>query len=593
MLTLAPSSSLELRSATGQRWQEKPYDPRMALFLQQRYEIPEMVARILAARGIPEEEVSGFLSPTLREGLPDPSTLPDMDAAADRLAQAVIARETIGIFGDYDVDGATSTAVLMQFFRMLETPTVYHIPDRQKEGYGPNLPALQAMAEKGASVIITVDCGTTAHTPLNAIADAGVDVIVADHHIGEPELPRVYAVVNPNRFDAEGLHGQMAAVGVCFLLAVATNRALRKGGYYTAHPEPDLLSLLDRVALGTVADVVPLTGVNRVLVSQGLQVLRRRQSLGLTALMDVAGVQEVPDAYHLGFILGPRINAGGRVGDASLGVRLLTGTDPLEVREIAERLHQLNAERQTIEALTLEEALAQAERTPPTSITWAVGQGWHEGVIGIVAGRLKERFHLPSIVVTFHNGIGKASARSVTGVDIGSAITSARHAGLLLAGGGHAMAGGFTVEEAKLAELQAFLEQRIAAKVAEAAANRVQWFEATVTLPGVTLSLVEQLSKLAPFGTSHPEPRILIPDVRIFQAESFGNGHVRCWLGTGGIGRQASSSRMRGIAFRVADQPLGAALLSAQGRDVQVLAKLRINHWQGNSRVDVQIEDVI
>ena len=453
------------RSAGGRRWRSREGDARLGLTLAQRHGLPEVVGRIMAARGIGLEDAAVWLDPTLKALLPDPSQLKDMDRAADRIADAVRSGETIAIFGDYDVDGATSTALLLRFLRSVEGLVATYIPDRMTEGYGPNAPALLSLRQRGAAVAVTVDCGITAFEPLETAAEAGLDVVVVDHHVAEPRLPRAHSVVNPNRLDDDSGHGQMAAVGVTFLLAVAVNRALRDAGWYAGRPEPDLRQWLDLVALGTVCDVVPLTGVNRAFVAQGLKVMAQRGNPGIAALADIARMGEAPEAWHAGFLLGPRVNAGGRVGEAGLGAALLSASDYATALPIAQRLDAWNSERKEIEAACLEEAIALVEASDlHDGLVYAASEGWHPGVIGIVAGRLKERYNRPACVVALADGSGRGSGRSVSGVDLGSAVIAARQQGLLVNGGGHAMAAGFTVSADRQADFRAFLAERIMAQ---------------------------------------------------------------------------------------------------------------------------------
>ena len=436
-----------VESAEGKRWLLREYDERQALTLVQRYSLPDAVGRVLAARGIDAGTADAFLYPTLRDLLPDPSRLRDMDTAAERVAAAIMNGEGIAVFGDYDVDGATSSALLRRFIEHVGGRCWIYIPDRLSEGYGPNAPALLELAREGASVVLTVDCGTGAHEPLAAARDAGLDVVVVDHHTVEAHLPAAIAVVNPNRLDDDSGEGHLAAVGVAFLLVVAVNRELRRVGWYADRSEPDLTQWLDLVALGTVCDVVPLRGLNRALVTQGLKVIQRRSNPGIRALANVAAISEAPAAYHLGFVFGPRVNAGGRVGAADLGARLLTTGVDDEAADLAKRLDAFNRERQDIEARVLADALDSLERNPPGAAVIAVGENWHPGVIGIVASRLKERFNRPACVISMneHEGLGTGSGRSATGVDLGANIIAARQAGLLSRGGGHRMAAGFTV----------------------------------------------------------------------------------------------------------------------------------------------------
>ncbi|MGE5504957.1 MAG: single-stranded-DNA-specific exonuclease RecJ [Actinomycetota bacterium] len=570
------------RSLTGRRWQVRSGDERTALALSQRLALPEVVGRVLAARGIGLDEAERFLDPTLRDLLPDPSHLKDMDAAADRIAAAVEDGETIGIFGDYDVDGATSSALLNNVLTACGAKVRVYIPDRVREGYGPNAPALLKLKNEGVSVVVTVDCGTTAFAALEAAADAGLDMIVVDHHAGEATQPAALAVVNPNRIDETSPHGHLAAVGVAFLLAVAVNRTLKARGRRV----PDLMQWLDLVALGTVCDVVPLVGVNRALVAQGLKVMARRGNVGLAALADVAGVKERPDAYHLGYVLGPRVNAGGRVGEAELGTRLLSTDDPAEAAEIARRLDGYNKDRQDIEAAVLLDAIEQVEGRPDDGLPLllAAGENWHPGVIGIVAGRLKERYNRPACVVALEGGVGKGSGRSVAGLDLGAAVIAARQAGILQAGGGHAMAAGFTVARERLAEFRTFLAERLQAQLAGELVPVLE-LDGALDAAGATVPLVETLKQLGPFGAGNAEPRFAVAGARVVKADVVGSGHVRCILaGAGG-------SRLKAIAFRAADEELGHALLSSAGAAFHLAGTLRLDSWQGNTSVQLVIED--
>jgi single-stranded-DNA-specific exonuclease len=575
------------KSLCGRQWRQSAGDERLALALAQRLGLPEMVGRILAARGVAIDAAPGFLAPRLRELLPDPSLFKDMDRAAERLARAIANNELIAIFGDYDVDGATSSALLQRFIETARGRVAVYIPDRQREGYGPNLPALLRLKQEGASVVVTVDCGTTAHEPLAAAAEAGLDIVVIDHHVAEPNLPHAFAIVNPNRLDEAGTHGQLAAVGVAFLLAVAVNRTLRAAGWYRECSEPDLMQSLDLVALGTICDVVPLTGVNRALVAQGLKVMQRRGNAGIAALADVAGITERLSAYHAGFIVGPRVNAGGRVGSAGLGARLLATSDAALASDLARQLHDFNAERREIEAGVLAAAITQVElRNAPSPIVFATGADWHPGVIGIVASRLKERYNRPSCVVAIKDGIGKGSGRSVGGVALGAAIIAARQEGLLVNGGGHAMAAGFTVEEGKIGALREFLAARIEAAIGAETPTAQLTIDGAIAPLGATSELLALIEQLAPFGAGNPEPRFAIPAARILFAEPVGGAHVRCT-----IADAAGAGRLKAIAFRCLDNPLGAALLDRGGALLHLAGHLRADSWNGRTGVQFMIDD--
>lgn len=576
------------RSVSGRRWVLRRSDERAGLALSQRLGIPEIVGRVMAARGIDLDAAEQFLDPTLRDALPDPATLIGMDVAAERLAKAIRDGEPIAIFGDYDVDGATSSALLARFLSELGVPARVYIPDRIFEGYGPTTPAMLRLRAEGISLVITVDCGTTAFEPLEAAAEAGLDLVVVDHHVAEPSLPRAVSVVNPNRLDDTSGLGALAAVGVSFLFAIATNRVLRESGWYQkeGRKEPNLLALLDLVALGTVCDVVPLVGLNRAFVSQGLKVMGRRNNPGLVALADVARVDSKLSEYHAGFLLGPRVNAGGRVGEAPMGARLLMTQDSAEAVEIAQRLDAWNTERREIEAQVQEEAMAQVEGSGLSdALIVASGEGWHPGVIGIVAGRLKERFNRPAFVIGFDGDTGKGSGRSVEGVDLGSAVIAARQAGLLLNGGGHKMAAGLTVERGKLDELQAFMNERVARDVASNAVVPTLRIDGAVALSGVKSGFVAALEKLAPFGQGNSEPRFALTSVRVAKADVVGAGHVRCFLS------DSSGGRLKAIAFRAAGEPLGDALLDKTGLGLQLAGKLRPDNWQGRDDVQLIIDD--
>jgi len=578
------------RSLSGRFWRARGGDDRAGLVLAQRFGLPEIVGRLLAGRGVEAENAERFLAPTLRDFMPDPSHLKDMDRAVERLVRAIRNSEPVVVLGDYDVDGATSSALLLRFFAAVGGTATVYIPDRQREGYGPNGPALFKLRAEGARVVVTVDCGITAHDALEDGAKAGLDIIVVDHHLGEPSLPPAMAVIDPNRIDEASPHGMLAAVGVTFLLVAGINRALRLSGWYETRPEPDLMQWLDLVALGTVCDVVPLIGVNRALVAQGIKVMRRRGNIGLAALGDAAKIGERLDAYHVGFILGPRVNAGGRVGEADLGARLLATEDPLEARSLAAHLDALNAERRALEAQVLAQAIEQVERTGPGALVFAAGQDWHPGVIGIVASRLKDRYNRPACVVGLAGGIGRGSGRSVPALALGQAVIAARQAGLLLNGGGHAMAAGFTVEEAKLDQLRGFLAARAVEALREAEPMLTLDIDGALAAGAATPVLAELIERLGPFGTGNSEPRFVIPNLRVVRADIVGGEHVRCIFGEG-----AGPARLKGIAFRALtperESELGKALLQSQGASFHLAGHLRADRWQGRDGVQLLIDD--
>lgn len=578
------------RSCGGKRWRPRLENERTALAISQKLGLPEILGRVLAARGVGVDEAEAFLDPKLRDLLPDPSHLIDMDRAVERIVAAINGGERIGVFGDYDVDGAASTSLLAKFFAAIGREIDVYIPDRIKEGYGPNATALRKLREGGVSLVITVDCGTTAFAPLEDAADAGLDVIVVDHHVAEPRLPQAVAVVNPNRLDETSPVGQLCAAGVTFLLIVAVNRALREAFWYgEGHAEPDLRRLLDLVALATVADVVPLTGVNRALVRQGLSVMAQRGNPGLAALCDIARLDDRPEAWHLGFMLGPRVNAGGRVGEAGLGVRLLTSEDRDEAAGIVTRLDRYNEERREIEAGVLDAAMRQAERQAESDVPLilAAGEGWHPGVIGIVAGRIKEAFSRPACVVSLDGGIGKGSGRSVRGVALGPAVIAAHQAGLLVNGGGHAMAAGFTVAEERLAAFRDFLAEHIAAQLGGTALAPDIGIDGVLTPEGATVELIDLLDAAGPYGAGNPRPRFVLPGVVPVRADVVGTDHVRCFLAA-----PEGGPRIKSIAFRAVGTEVGDALLGARGGVLNVAGHLNIDTWQGRRAPQFVIEDV-
>jgi len=577
------------RSLLGRSWQMQIGPEAVVDQLRTDLNVPSPVANILAARGFSVDSAEPFLRPTLKDLMPDPSALAGMDQAVERVLTAIESQESIVVFGDYDVDGATSSALLIKFFRSLGIEAGSYIPDRVKEGYGPNEAALLSLKEQGASVVITVDCGITAYGPLEAAAKAGLDVIVIDHHKAEADLPRASAVVNPNRLDDSSEQGHLAAVGVAFLFIVALNRTLREKGWYTKNSksEPDLRQWLDLVALGTVCDVVPLRGLNRAYVNTGLSVMARGQNVGLVALANAARVKNQLRAFDLGYLLGPRVNAGGRVGDAELGTRLLTCEDPEEASVLALRLNEHNANRKDIEAAVLAEAIEQAETEAIATdgLVFVSGENWHPGVIGIVASRLRERYDQPACVVALDGGMAKGSGRSIPGVDLGRAVLSARDAGLLFTGGGHAMAAGFSVEEDRLAAFRDFLSADVADQVASGGITPRYNIDAVVSVDGASSDLLKALSLLEPYGAGNEEPKVVIERARVAQSDVVGSGHVRCSL-TG-----ESGGRLKAIAFNSADSELGYALLGSQGRALHVAGSLREDNWRGRNDVQLVIED--
>lgn len=576
------------QSVLGKKWIFAEIDTRVSDGISQTYGLPDIVSRLLVARGVGFDDVEAFLNPAIKTQLPEPNILKDMDKAAARIADAIVKGEKVAVFGDYDVDGATSTALLKRFFRGIGRDIRVYIPDRVNEGYGPNAPALQKLRDEGASLLITVDCGVTAFDALAAGRAAGLDIVIFDHHRAEPRLPDAHAIVNPNRLDCESGQGQLAAVGVTFLGIVAINRQLRSLGFYNdTRQEPRILQWLDLVALGTVCDVVPLTGVNRAFVSQGLKVMAMRGNPGLRALADLNNLSEQPGTFHAGFVFGPRVNAGGRIGEADIGSRLLSTDDPLEAQELAQRLHQYNAERKAMEEGILAAALEQAEDFKDDMVITVAGDDWHPGVIGIVAARLKEKYNRPACVIAFdEHGVGKASGRSVSVIDLGGAVIAAKEDGFLLAGGGHKMAAGFSVARDNLQALRAFLNAH--------AQNQMQGREyapelkvdSVLSVSSLNLALAEKLALLAPYGQGHSEPRFVLTGAKVVRPTVVGEKHVSCFLQDA-----AGGPSVKAIAFRALDTALGEKLLKGVGKPLHLVGHVTINTWQGKKSVNFQIVD--
>ncbi|MGQ0672558.1 MAG: single-stranded-DNA-specific exonuclease RecJ [Hyphomicrobium sp.] len=589
------------QSARGFTWRERlpAGGVNRAMAISQQHGLPELLGRVLAARSVALDEVAIFLDPTVKALMPDPSRLVDMDKAARRIADAIERREAIAIFGDYDVDGACSSALLSRYLAAHGVTARIYIPDRLFEGYGPNAAAIASLVEEGARLIVTVDCGTTSFEALAAARPLGAEVVVIDHHQADERLPDVAALVNPNRQDDISGQGHLCAAGVVFLVLVGVTRELRRrGGYDGRYAEPALLDDLDLVALATVADVVPLAGLNRAYVTKGLAVMRGRRNIGLRALGDAAGLDTPPTPYHLGFILGPRINAGGRIGDAALGARLLTCDDAAEATRMAAQLDKLNRERKTIETEMLQDALAQADRLlandPDLPMIVVGSEAWHKGIVGLVASRLTEKCQRPACVIAWEPAgqgtatgsvTGTGSLRSIAGVDIGAAVRAAVTAGLLVKGGGHAMAAGLTVTRASFDKAAAFLADCVRETARGARARAGLDLDGALHPGGATHELVELLDRAGPFGQGNPVPRFAFPAVRVKFAKTVGESHVRAVI------EAADASRLEAIAFRAAGQPLGDLLLSADGMPVHVAGNLRRDTWGGRDRIELQIED--
>lgn len=567
-------------SATGRRWiGPSVEDDRATEALAQQTGLPAALCHVLASRGVEAADADAFLAPKLKDLLPDPRSLKDMEAASTRFIAAVKANQRIAVFADYDVDGGSSAALLLTWLRQMGRDATLYVPDRIDEGYGPNDAAMQMLAADH-DLIICVDCGTLSHGPIAAAA--GADVIVLDHHLGGETLPEACAVVNPNRQDESGALAHLCAAAVVFLMLVDANRILREAG----ENGPNLMDMLDLVGLATVADVAPLIGVNRAFVRQGLAVMARRQRVGLTALSDIAGLNETPTSYHLGYLLGPRVNAGGRIGKADLGARLLSTSDPAEAQSIAAKLDELNTERREIENAVRDAALAQAtERGLEGPLVWAAGEGWHPGVVGIVAARLKEATNRPAIVIGLEGAEGKGSGRSVNGIDLGAAIQRTAMEGLLLKGGGHKMAAGLTVARDQLEPAMARLAELLAKQGADAIGPADLRLSGLLMPGAASVALVQQLESAGPFGAGAPAPRFAFPDCQIHFARQVGANHLKISFGDG------ISERLDGIAFGAMDGPLGPMLTQHNGARFHLAGRLEINVWQGRKSVQLRLED--
>lgn len=576
-------------SLGGNVWNLAETDERQTEILCQRCNISTPMAKLLLLRDIKEPDILNFLTPKLATSMPNPSTLKDMDKAAARIADAIMKHQKIGIIGDYDVDGATSTSVLRLFLTYQGVETAVHIPERE-EGYGPSELAFKEFSDFGADLVVTVDCGTSAFEILDDAAK-DFEIIVLDHHEAETRLPKVYAVVNPKRLDQNNEHpdlGYMAAVGVVFMTVTAVNRILRERGFYTAdHPEPNLLQWLDLVALGTVCDVVPLKGINRAFVTQGLKVMANRQNLGLKTLIDNANITEKPDTYHLGFVLGPRINACGRVGKASIGNRLLCSTNPIEAEQLAEEMNTYNQERKDIECYVLEQSIEILEGTPQKyPMAFVASKGWHQGVIGIVAGKLKERYNLPSFVMSIEEDEVKGSARSIAGVDLGALIIAAKEKGVITKGGGHTMAAGYSLTEEQIPLFKEFAGEYVKKSLHDQTPHPVLNIDLSINLTGANDNLCQEIEQLKPFGTDNPEPLLLIRNVYFDKTYIIGSGHIKCEL------TNLAHAKLPAIAFKLADTEIGKHILSRNHDCYDVVGNLRFNRWNNRTTLQFIITDI-
>ena len=581
------------RSITGKAWIDRLQTSRQALAISQQHGLSEIIGRILAGRNVAPDDVQSWLHPTLRDLMPTPDKVVALIAGAQRIVKAIVDGEQIAIIGDYDVDGISSTTILTQFLQTTGVEPLRHIPDRVKEGYGPSVFAVEKLHGQGATVLITLDCGTASHQPLERAAELGIDVIVIDHHQVPEQLPKAFALINPNRNDDLSGLGDLCAAGVTFMLIATLNKLLREQGFWNdEHPAPDILQYLDLVALATVCDVVPLKGLNRAFVNNGLKVMASRVRVGLASLADVARLTKSPDVYALGYLIGPRLNAAGRIGDAMQGVELLLTNDKGKANEISARLEALNKERQAIELSVIDRADIQARnamgKTGNLPVLVVDGQGWHPGVLGLAAARLKERYEVPGFVLahTREGDLASGSARSIKGVDLGAAVRAAMDAGIVLKGGGHAMAAGLTLDKHKIGDLRAFLEDYLAEETELARQNQSLKIDAAITASGATLSLIENMEAAGPFGTANPAPVFAFPAHRVVYADIAGTDHVRCTLASG------DGSRIKAIAFRVADTELGELLLTERSMPLHFAGRLAVNDWGGKREPQLFITDI-
>jgi single-stranded-DNA-specific exonuclease len=582
---------MEKTSSLGKVWKPREIDERKVYKYIQDFSLSDLLARIIIARGINESQVELFLNPKIKHLLPDPFHLIDMEKACVRVADAVEAKQKITVLGDYDVDGATSSALLIRLLKQLNAKAEVYIPDRVTEGYGPSASAFQKFKDNGSSLAITVDCGITAFEAVDYANEIGLDVIILDHHLSDVKIPAAIAVVNPNRIDETSEYKYLAAVGVSFLFAVGLVKTLKNRGYFNSNSEPDLLSLLDLVALGTTCDMMPIIGLNRAYIVQGLKVLSNQKNLGLKLLSEFGKIDSLPNSYHLGFVIGPRINAGGRVGKSYLGSHLLSTEDEILAQKYALELERYNEERKVIEQQVLDEAIIMAESQLHKNYIIVSSEKWHQGVIGIVAGKLKERYQKPVAAISIEGDVGKASCRSVRGIDMGRKIVEAKKRNILLTGGGHSMAAGFTLSVDKIDELIAFFDESMEQDSTVLTENNTCYYDAEISPNGVTIELAKEIEKLEPYGNGNSEPIVKISKVYVLRAAISNNRHITCMLAPDK--ESVGSKPIKAICFNCIGSPLGDALLSEKPLTLSILGNIKVNNWQGYSTAQVNINDAI
>ena len=575
-------------SVTGKNWILKKFDQEKIIYLKNNFSLDEITAKLLVLRNIKKEDINSFLNPSIKNFLPNPNTLLDMEKSSLRTLKAISNKEKIGVFGDYDVDGATSTALLGRYFDELKLNYEIYIPDRKTEGYGPSIKAFKQLIENNVKIIFTVDCGTLSFEAIDYAKKMNIDVIVLDHHQSEINLPNAYSVINPNRIDDKSNLQYLCAAGVAFMFLVSINKHLRLNDWFNKNliEEPNLINYLDLVSLGTVCDVVPLIGLNRAIVKQGLKILKAKKNLGLKTLLDICKIEVNPSIYHLGYILGPRINAGGRVGKCSHGANLLLNSDPKEVYRLATELNQYNNERKMLEKDLVEKILVKSQVNLKDPVLILEGKNWHEGIIGIVAARLKDKFNKPTIIISINGNVGKASARSIIGFDIGSAIIAATQEKILLKGGGHKMAGGFSINISNIEKFKQFIFRKFKKINESLSEKRPLFLDSKIAPSAVNLEFYDKVNVLSPFGSGNPEPKFIVEDLKPMNSKIVGDKHIKSVL----IGPEGTS--LKTIAFNATDSELGAYLLKKNNKTFNIAGKLSLNEWKGQKNVEFIIDDI-
>ena len=575
-------------SVSGKNWTPKEFDSDEIAFFKTNYFLDDIVAKLISIRKIKKEEVKFFLEPTIKNILPNPYVLKDMDKAIERTEKAILNTDKIGIFGDYDVDGATSTAILGKYFELLNIPFEIYIPDRKNEGFGPNEKAFLNFIDLGVNLIFTVDCGTLSYGPMDFAKKKNIDVIILDHHQSETKLPSAHSIVNPNRFDDRSDLNYLCAAGVCFMFLIALNKRLRDQNWFSDNllNEPELMDILDLVSLGTICDVVPLVGLNRAIVHQGLKIIKRKKNLGLKTLIEVSNIESSITSYHLGYVLGPRINAGGRVGKSTHGANLLLNQNPKDTFKLAVDLNTYNKERQILESELLKKILNTKYENTSDPVIILHGENWHEGIIGIIAARIKEKFNKPAIIISINKGVGKGSGRSIHGFDLGSTVIGGVQSGILAKGGGHKMAAGFTIDVNKIDEFKKFVFKKFKSININLEEKKNYYFDAEIGPSAINIDFFEKINLLAPFGSGNPEPRFVIRDVKLVNSKIVGEKHIKNVL----VG--SDSSTLKTISFNTVETELGSYLLKKNIKPFDIAGKLSLNEWRGQRNVEFIIDDI-